>query len=154
MGNLPILSCLINLVLQGWRPDMIYMWECLISITGKSILHIYFYQTEKHICKNFENMWQVKIFYIYIFFNQQNIYVKSVWNLWQMNIYYISITKIRINICKFVLQGRIVYWKYMGKLKESYFIYVNLKYVLWKSDVFSIYITLAAKCLCHNNYTL
>jgi len=42
----------------------------------------------------------------------------------------------------------------MGKLKESYFIYVNLKYVLWKSDVFSIYITLAAKCLCHNNYTL
>ena len=62
-------------------------------LMNKSILHIYFYQTEKHICKNFENMWQVKIFYIYIFFNQQNIYVKSVWNLWQMNIYYISITK-------------------------------------------------------------
>lgn len=37
----------------------------------------------------------------------------------------------------------------MEKLKESCFIYVNPKYVLWESDVFPTYITLVAKYLSH-----
>ena len=39
-------------------------------------LHIYFRQSLKYICKSPLNLCQMKKYYIYIFINLQNIYVK------------------------------------------------------------------------------
>ena len=45
-------------------------------MTNGNILHIYSSQSSKYICKCFENSCQMKKYYIYIFINLQNVYVK------------------------------------------------------------------------------
>ena len=109
---------LTNLILRGWSPG-IYVGIFKIGdesdvsrgfctkirawLINKSILHIYFYQTGKHICeKCLKNVAGENILHIYLYLTTRYICKKCLKFMADKYILHIYYEKIRINICNFV----------------------------------------------------